>query len=244
MPKFINQKCVHCLRYCEFLTQDHIFPKAWYPESTPVNIEKWTAPSCKKCNASLGEIEDDFLTRLGTSIETNDSVAKVIGMKAINAMIPNPSDNPRDFGRKQKTLFRMLEDMKPCTGPSKDMLVHANHWHKPGEGLQIRIPQKKLVILVKKIVRGLEFKLHSRLVEVGRRIWVYRPTQDNPQLDITINRFKALLAKEPISVNCGPGFIVSYGINPYNKGHIIYKILIWNHFEFWAEIVPNKMIRK
>ena len=47
---FYKMHCVYCLKLFEELTSDHVFPKSWYPETTPENLEKWQMPACVECN--------------------------------------------------------------------------------------------------------------------------------------------------------------------------------------------------
>ncbi len=123
-------------------------------------------------------------------------------------------------------------------------LKHANHWHGPGAGKMIRIPQKELVPFIIKIAKGLEFKLRNRLVEVGRRVIAYRPTQNNPDDDRLFEKFQKRINSCLYTASCGPGFVINYAVNPYNDGNVIYKILIWGKLELWAQIVPNSMLKK
>ena len=51
-------KCVHCLKVPVDRTWDHMFPKAWYPDTTAENLEKWQVPSCRECNQRLGKLEN------------------------------------------------------------------------------------------------------------------------------------------------------------------------------------------
>jgi hypothetical protein len=62
-------KCVHCLKDGVRVTDDHVFPRSWYPENTSASIEKWTIPACFQCNNEYGEIEQDLLIRLGLCID-------------------------------------------------------------------------------------------------------------------------------------------------------------------------------
>ena len=41
-----------------------MFPKAWYPDATPKDLEKWQIPSCLDCNQRYGKIENDLLGRV------------------------------------------------------------------------------------------------------------------------------------------------------------------------------------
>lgn len=49
-------KCVHCLTDPVDRNWDHMFPKSWYPDTTPENLEKWQIPSCIACNARYGKL--------------------------------------------------------------------------------------------------------------------------------------------------------------------------------------------
>ena len=48
-------RCVHCLKDNVVLTSDHMFPKAWYPDATPENLEKWQFPACM--NATIATVK-------------------------------------------------------------------------------------------------------------------------------------------------------------------------------------------
>jgi hypothetical protein len=61
-------KCVHCLKDNVELTEDHMFPKAWYPDTTAENLEKWKIPSCLECNQRLGKLERDLIGRLALTL--------------------------------------------------------------------------------------------------------------------------------------------------------------------------------
>jgi hypothetical protein len=85
-------KCVHCLKDNVELTDDHMFPKSWYPDTTAENLEKWTIPSCLECNQRLGKLERDLIGRVGAGTKPirrtpgnptaeTDSVAGHIGFE-------------------------------------------------------------------------------------------------------------------------------------------------------------------
>ena len=62
-------KCVHCLSDKVERTWDHVFPQAWYPDTTPAHLYKWQIPACLRCNKEYGEMEDDLLFRLALCID-------------------------------------------------------------------------------------------------------------------------------------------------------------------------------
>lgn len=243
MPKFINQKCVHCLRFYQYLTEDHILPESWYPKNTPPNIEKWVVPACERCNENLGKLEEDLLLRLGMCVEDSDFFASGINNKVMRMIKPQTAHDRESYNRKISALLKVIDQMKPCPGDHESVLKNLNHWHGAKGGRAIRIPQKELVPFIKKMARGLEFKLRGKLIEIGRKIIAYRPTQNNPDDDKLFKKFERRISSCLKTATCGHGFIVNYGVNPYNEGNVIYKILIWNKFELWTQIIPNNMIR-
>jgi len=54
--KSSNTRCVHCLEYFEELTSDHVLPKAWYPDDTPDNLEKWQVPACSEYSGTRAHL--------------------------------------------------------------------------------------------------------------------------------------------------------------------------------------------
>jgi hypothetical protein len=68
MSKAKTGKCVHCLKEGVELTSDHMFPKSWYPDATPENLEKWQFPSCFACNQRYSKIEDDLRNRFALTL--------------------------------------------------------------------------------------------------------------------------------------------------------------------------------
>ena len=76
--KFTNTRCVYCLRFFKKLTSDHVFPKSWFPDTTPQNMEKWQIPSCENCNTEYSKIENDLLQRFGMCVDPDSIAAKGI----------------------------------------------------------------------------------------------------------------------------------------------------------------------
>ena len=90
------RRCVHCLKNVEDLTRDHVFPKAWYPANTPQNLERWTIPSCRKCNEEYGRLEEDLLFRLGMCLDPEDAKSSGIADKVLRAIDPECATTPKE----------------------------------------------------------------------------------------------------------------------------------------------------
>lgn len=108
VKKFGAGRCVHCLKTCDTLTSDHVFPRSWYPETTPNDLEKWQMPACKKCNKKYGKIENYLLLRFGLCLDRNQEGAKGIPEKALRSINPKAGKNIKDSYHRQKIRQKIL----------------------------------------------------------------------------------------------------------------------------------------
>jgi hypothetical protein len=243
MPKFKNQKCIYCLKFFPRLTKDHVLPASWFPSSTPENLEKWSVPSCTRCNNRLGAIEEDLFTRLALCIDEKKRGAFGIQEKMVKRIFPTILGSQEQLKRNRNELLKIINDFKVCTGPGEDVQNPSLHRHGNKPGTKIRIPRLNLISFSKKVVAGLEFKLRNKLIDVGKKITIYRSIQ-TVEWEVTRKKLELLLNSTEVRVEHSPGFIIRYGVDPKNDDHIIYNVKIWDHFEIWARIFPSKMLRK
>ena len=78
-------RCIHCRTPLTNPTKDHVFPSSWYPDSTPANVQRWTAPSCKPCNKKFGVMEEDLLIRLSLCVDPRKQAALGVSKNALRA---------------------------------------------------------------------------------------------------------------------------------------------------------------
>src|SRR5437868_1838889 len=78
-------RCIHCFNPAGN-TQDHVFPRAWYPESTPEDVQRPTAPSCRPCNGKFGRLEEYLLGRLGLCMDPRTIESSGIPARALRAV--------------------------------------------------------------------------------------------------------------------------------------------------------------
>ena len=240
MAKYKNQKCIHCLTYHNKLTEDHIFPRSWYPKSTLPNTEKWTVPSCEKCNKKLGKAEEELFNRLAICLDRNDLPASGLSEKFLNNLSPFQKDE-RKVGRAKKLLLETVKNF--ISYPYEDDNESVLEGGTPKDGvrsrLMIRIPTDKLLLVGEKIIRGLEFKIRNRLIENDRDLYVVAVKANNKKILELVNNWEKLLVATEKNVCRGPGFIMRYGINPVDDNWILYNVKIWNHLNIWAMIYPK-----
>jgi hypothetical protein len=65
---------------------DHVFPRSWYPDSTPAKVQRWTAPSCGKCNRDSGTKETELFVRMAFCVDPRKPGADGLAKQALRAV--------------------------------------------------------------------------------------------------------------------------------------------------------------
>jgi hypothetical protein len=238
-------KCVHCLTELRGKTKDHVFPSSWYPDNTPKEVQRWTVPSCARCNGTLGKLEKEMFVRLAlyadpAKVEASGmskSAQRTLGIGVANL---NPKEKAHRIAllkkvfAKAKLLKEYGEEISllPGAGP------HAGF--PAGEQLTILISDEILRRVSEKIVRGCEYKLNDgAYVEKPLEVKIFF-IHDRGSEDLT-----AFVEKLP-ATKLGPGFEVRRGQAPPEEGvHIvIYRILIWGTLKIYASIDDERVFEK
>jgi len=235
--KFANQNCVHCLGYFQELTEDHIFPKSWYPVSTPQNIEKWVVPSCFKCNNKLGKIENELYQKLaiGTGISPENIATSGVSEKAIQMLIPSYAKDERSRRRKEVNIQGVLRDSIHTDEMPKGLMKNFGpSGNISGKSMLINVSIPNLLDpFAKKIVRGLEFKFKNKLIDLNRKITIIHPIENIDNIaPVEMENLNNILETSGMQVDRGPGFIVRHAVDVY--GTSLYHIIIWGKVEMWA----------
>ena len=128
-------KCVHCLADFEEGSWDHMFPKSWYPDATPENLEKWKIPSCVKCNQRYSKIEGDLLSRVGLALDPHNPASASIVQAALRSLKASAGRDERDAAmraaRGKKIMGEMLRGEK--IPPESVLPGMGNRWNVPVE---------------------------------------------------------------------------------------------------------------
>lgn len=231
--KFKSGRCIHCLAYFEELTSDHVFPDAWYPDFTPRNIEKWQAPSCKKCNSIHGKNESDLLQRIGLCLSPSEIKSCGIPIKALRAINPAAARNDKDsqhrLQRKLKTIKELIPTEKirqEAIFPGFNKTEEAILTNLPG----VLVPEDGLTMLGEKLVRGLTYILDNMLIESDHVVHVLflHPPDDQPLIDL-LNKFGG-------EYRCGPGIRIRRGITADDPICGVYEVEIWGKLKMYATV--------
>lgn len=228
-------RCVHCGAVLVDKTRDHVFPDSWYPDSTPANIQRWTVPSCGRCNGELGLTEKEVFVRLGLCVNPEKAAATGISKKVIRSMGIGAEGIDEDEKRIRAALREeVLKGAKPYSEEDRPHILPGIGPHPeaaPENQVQIYIPANKLYEVAKKIVRGCEYWFaDGRIVEPPYEIEVFFPHQrDVPDVVRTFSAFS--------SFHLGPGFCVRRGSAREDPWSAIYEVVIWDSLTFYATVL-------
>jgi hypothetical protein len=228
--------CVHCGLHSDELTWDHVFPKAWYPDDTPENLEKWKMPACLACNGEYGELEKDLLLRLGMSIGPEEARASGIADKVIRSMDPSAAHDERDRAaraRQHAALGKEMIDVGdnpqmgvlPGFGPNPDPAKRSS-WG-------IRVPKESLERLGQKIVRGLTYIRTGKLIGAGYLLEVFVLNGEAAQ---PVNE---ILGRHGVRHDRGPGVAVWRAPADDDPISGVFAIEIWGRLKLYAGVHPR-----
>jgi hypothetical protein len=230
-------RCIHCLKFFKTLTRDHILPKSYYADSTPSEIERWTAPACSKCNAELGKIEENLLIRLGLSLnprpDTNSSTSE-ISQRVLRSLNPKVAKNDRDKKIRLAKAKKMIEGIFRSDGSIKGIFPNFGYhkgW-KPEEQYGIYIPANEPEVVGAKIVRGIEYRLGGRIIDPTFELQVYFCHED------TIRDVVDLIRRNGQHYIIVTGFEF-YRCAPFEQKYCLYEIRIWDKFIIYASIMKK-----
>ncbi|MCX6827002.1 MAG: hypothetical protein NTV06_07035 [candidate division Zixibacteria bacterium] len=216
------------------LTDDHIFPLSWYPDTTPENISKWKAPVCSTCNGDFGRIEEELRLRIAHCLGIMDSGAHGIVEKAMRSLKPGYGRSPDDSRRRLRKWEKIKKEIMPAQKVPTAAIL-------PGFGLKwdqdllktlaIEIPRDLLERFAEKIVKGLTHVFCGHCIPSNYRIIV--------RLD-SLGEFEDLLIKYGKHEARGPGIEVIYVKVADDTYAMAYKIVIWGKLVFYSYVLPTQ----
>lgn len=241
-----QKRCIHCLAFLVKETRDHVFPKSWYPDTTPPHIQRWTVPSCEACNKKYGALEQKVSIVLGLSMITDFEKVEASGIsgKALRSLgigVVSTKLSREEQIHRRKLHEKIMKELLPY--PSD-----ANFKPFPGFGPDPNFPLEdhrimkippELDNVCEKVLRGCEYILGGkRYIEEPYRLRVYFLYDEEDQV---IQDVINLIQGRGTSTHLGPGFKVErvYGIGEAGKISVLYRVVIWDTLRVYASILPN-----
>ncbi len=232
-------RCVHCLGVFDELTRDHVFPEAWYPDTTPANLEKWKIPSCLPCNALHAKGEAELLVRFGLCVDPDNPDNAGIVEKALRALTPSAARDERDAraraAHRQKILDQVFKGagipyqaVYPRFGPQPD--IH----DQEAERVAVPISATALRRLTEKIVRGITYIEDGKFIDRPYRIEQYVLSDEGAR------PIKEILQRFGKAYERGPGINVMRAVVPEDQMSAMYGIEIWGRLTAYAILSREK----
>ncbi len=238
--KFPPGRCILCLDTCDELTGDHAIPKAWYPDSTPADLEKWQAPACTQCNGALGVVEDRVLRDLRLAVNPHSPEGYGVANKAVRAVDPSQARNARDRRARARARDNLKQKIQDAMEHSPDELLRAslNEGEPSADSLPMRGPSvAEMDQVLGKMARGLIWALcDNSYIEADQRIEVQPARVENP--DSVSKRWQWFLKYRGVTYERGPD--VTVRIMEAQKGpKKAIEIVLWRKFSFFVFVSPQ-----
>ncbi|MEX6634089.1 hypothetical protein [Hyphococcus lacteus] len=106
-------------------SKEHVIPFAWYPDSTPETVQRWTVPSHEDCNGSFSGDEEYVFRKLACICDPNDEAATGIWDRALRGMQPEKGRNLRDQRSRARAFEKFMKDVRPASKASEQMLKNS-----------------------------------------------------------------------------------------------------------------------
>lgn len=208
-------------------TSDHVFPKSWYPDSTPPNLEKWQIPSCRKCNEDYGRLEEDLLYRMALCLDDKSWASLGLGAKVVNALNPARGRNERDTKRRAGRAMKLMRELHVPKG-DRPIVCATN---SPGaEAISIRLTDLERVGV--KIMRGLVY-MHLGAV-IGPECDVFCSAMPRPEPS-----FDAIACAHGTIHEAGPGIQVAWAKTAQNPLYGMFLIVLFGRYSLRGFVVPR-----
>ena len=229
-------RCVHCLHDGVEVTDDHVFPRSWYPAGVSP-FEKWKAPSCAPCNNRLGAIEQRVLVRLTLCMNPDDPMTAKLCETAERAMDPRRARDGdiRDSNSRRELRGRVIAEigeMRKAQGLPRPEVGGA--WLTADvENVSMDIGEAARVF--EKIVRGLEHCIGGGYIEAPFGVVSFTGTGRTAGSEAG----RRFLAERGERHFMEPGFEVRRAMTTQEPPQAFYSVIFWGTWEIFATIAKT-----
>jgi hypothetical protein len=220
-------KCVHCLNHSAERNWDHVFPKSWYPDSTPKELAKWQVPSCLPCNSEYGRIERDFLIHI-LGLDPYHPASRSVVETAMRSMKPTAGHDERDR-KSRHALAEMIlaERLQGAAIPQGATIPGmGERWGRPLEQQVALLSEQNLRRMVEKIVRGFFYLQDEVFIEPPYEIDYY--LEDDAGFCATLDVCGIVYSRPP-------GLVVRRALCE-DKRSSLFEITFWQQFKTYATV--------
>ena len=145
--------CAYCGAVIQRPTKDHVFPRAWYPTTTPPKLKKWTVPSCAACNNAKSRLESYCRRALAACVDTNSVHAKGIWEPAFRGIKPSAARDEADRGHRQRAFESFQHQIIPARRIDSARIAYFSQANSSGR-LGLNVNWEMVTRLMTLFVRG------------------------------------------------------------------------------------------
>lgn len=236
VPEIPSILCVHCgLNSAN--TKDHWLPLSWYPAGSPPDVEKWSFPSCHKCNHELGKVEERLRSRLALGLDPSDEVAQGI-LPSVKRDDPKHGRNERDTALRQAKREKLMRELlRAAAVPSYSILPGLGPHHEAPSEDQVAtlISAPDLEAFVTKQVRGLTYLQLGRRIEVSHEIKMRLLAPQDSWV------FNDRLAKFGVDIDRRPAIYARVARTKEDSVSALYEFVIWGALSIHAYVRPVRV---
>lgn len=209
-----------------------MFPRSWYVDSTPEDREKWSVPSCRRCNQGLGKLEEDLLTRMGLCLDSDEPDLRALVDRVMRSMDPTYGRNSADRKRRlrkrrkyQRELFEVGEEHRRSIYPGFEGV-------SPDNTTAIGIPKDGLDRLAEKFARGVAYRLHGVHLDDDWEITFYPADRESV--------FANLLEQQGARYGWGPALFIEHAVAEEDKRAFVLRVMFWRKFQQLIMVTPQR----
>jgi hypothetical protein len=230
-------RCVHCLRNPAHRNWDHVFPAAWYPDTTPENIDKWKVPSCVECNSELGRIESRFISLIALTLDPKAQEGAGIPERVLRSMNPKFARNENDARARSAAAKRLTASIH--RGPFEPENVYPT----PGaevaqtnpDAIPLLIPAELFRKVTEKIVRGITYVETGNFIEPPLTVKFYPDGPDMPK-----SEFMQSIRARGKTLDRGPGIQINYVVAAEDGLSGLFEIVFWGgQIKTYASVIEE-----
>ena len=226
--------CVYCIGEFEFLTDDHLFPKSWYPLS--YSGKKPKVPSCKQCNNKYGAVENRLKNTIGLTMDPRDPKYTHLWESENSALDPTRGKSEKDRIQRLKKLNSHTRSLLIGDQVPKDRIYPGfNLGPHILNGFQGALPlsEKDLSKFSEKLVRGFSY-LDGIIIPAT--------FETDSSADIYSNSYEAdsLLSRFGKTIELGSFFSITRVVLEDGFGSL-FKYILWNRLVRYGFTHPAKI---
>lgn len=228
-------KCIHCLTERGPFNEDHVFPSAWYPENTPQEIQKPTAPTCYECNNLLSKIEEKLLRVFSFGFSPSKLGHKKIYEKMKRSISESAGKNEKDKKSRAQVRDGFYQKFLPAKNFHADSIINPNNEEINTESMGMIFSEDDLDCFLKKISKGLIYNFGKVKYVPSIYVFSFFHFQSPPSCLKKFSHVKRAF---------GPGFNFSFWEDPEFPPNSIIQIQIWQNLNFWITIENPTLTQK